>query len=123
MTRKVILSLLYPSLIGLLISKVLNQFHPFNSEQWFAALLFFICIGVIFNVTYALSARSKDFTQILLIAIVLKLLLALSYIVYFSFGEKPAFFAFAMHFLLHFIAFTVFEIRFVLSIIRLHSRS
>jgi hypothetical protein len=122
MLRKSILSLLVPAFFAGFISLLLNKYAILPSTNWPASLIFYVSIGTIFRVVYLLSRTSKDFTQVLLVSIVLKLLICLIFIVFFSFGDKKVFFNFAIHFIIHFIFFTIFEIRYILALVRITSK-
>jgi len=74
------------------------------------------------NLFYAYQSGSAEFTQILLGGIVVKLLLALVIILIFSF-RKSEFLTFALHFIPHYILFTIFEIRYLLPLVKKNNLS
>jgi len=69
------------------------------------------------NLFFARKRASPDFTQLLLGGIVVKLLLSLVVILVFS-VRKPIFFSFSLHFISHYVLFTIFEIRYLLPLIK-----
>lgn len=92
------------------------------SHDWAMSLLFFAALTCILNVVYSLNAGTDGFTQFIIGAIVVKLLLSLTAILLCSFAfEKQDFFHFAMHFVSHFILFMIFEIRYLLFLIKIHA--
>jgi len=73
----------------------------------------------ILNLVYAKQAGSENFTQLMIAAIVIKLLQALVIILVYSLVfEKKGFFGFAVHFIIQYILFTIFEIRYLLHLIK-----
>jgi hypothetical protein len=78
-------------------------------------------LSFVFNLIYAYKAGSKDFTELLLVTIVIKLVLALIFVLVYSFIDKPGFRNFSIQFVAQYILFTVFEIRYLLHIIKTHS--
>ena len=118
MLRKAFLFLLLSSALSYLSSQLLNHYSNLKSDLWPAALIFYVVTGILFMLVYQLAAKAKNFAQVLLVCLVLKLLLCLIYIFYFSIGYKEQFAAFAAHFLCHFAIFTCFEVLFLLSFIK-----
>ena len=91
------------------------------SSNWLYGVLFLVLLTFTLNLVYTAKAGTKDYTQLLLGAIVIKLLVVLSAIVTYSFFlAKPLFFNFAIQFTAHFILFTIFEIRYLLFLIKIH---
>ena len=107
-------------LLSVLLSLILNTFSSLNAHYWYFGVLFLLALSFILNVIYAKNANSKTFTELLLVTIVIKLLLALIAIVIYSFIDKQGFFNFSIQFTLHYILFTIFEIRYLLHIIKTH---
>jgi len=118
-TRNLI-ALLFSSFFSVIVSLALNKFSPLVSQTWYLGILFFIILSFILNLIYAYNAGSKGFTELLLATIVIKLLLALIFVVVYSFIDKPGFFSFSIQFVLQYILFTVFEVRYLLHIIKTH---
>jgi len=111
-------SILFPALLALIFSFGINHYTKLSSVNWHLSAFFFTVFGVILNLIYFIKFKSQDFTQLLLVAIVLKLLIALVAIVAYSFYNKPDFLNFSLQFILHYILFTTFEIRYLLYLIQ-----
>jgi hypothetical protein len=113
-----LLALVIPLILSVILSLLLNKYSLLVSASWYYGILFLLPLCFILNLVYAHHSSSKTFTELLLVALVIKLLLALIAIVAYSFIDKPGFFNFAIHFILHYILFTIFEIRYLLFIIK-----
>ncbi|MDI1355187.1 MAG: hypothetical protein PSX36_09720 [bacterium] len=111
-------SLLIPSLLGLLSSFLLNTFSVVQTKDFLWGLCFFLITGIILNIIYTLRRHHKEFTQLLFVCTVLRLLAALIFIFALSFVEGKDFFNFALHFIVYFIYFIIFEIRFILLLLK-----
>ena len=115
---KNLIAVFIPALLACLFSISLNTFTSIHSINWYLSLAALFVFSFILNLIYASQAGSENFTQLLIVAIVIKLLLALTAIVLYSFIDKAGFFNFSIHFILHYILFTVFEIRYLLYLIK-----
>ncbi|WP_317896533.1 hypothetical protein [Aurantibacillus circumpalustris] len=113
-------ALAIPLSLSVAVSLLLNTYTRIISENYLYSLSFFTLIGFILNIIYAQKAGTKIFTQLLLVAIVIKLLLGLTGVIVYSFIDKPGFFSFSIQFILHYILFTIFEIRYLLFLIKSH---
>lgn len=118
MFLKNMFSVFIPATLSVLLSLILNHFSPIRSENWMYGLLFLFVLCIILNLIYTFRSGAENFTELLIVAIVIKLLLALIVIVGYSFLDKPGFFNFSLHFILHYILFTIFEIRYLLYLIK-----
>jgi len=115
-----LLAVILPAAMGTILSLILNNHSPLVSGTWFYSLLFLILLSLILNLVYAFHAGSKTFTELLIATIVIKFLLTLIAIVIYSFIDKPGFFNFSLHMVMHYILFTIFEIRYLLYILKTH---
>ncbi len=97
-------------------SLVLTNCLNFNSDYWHLSIVYFSVLHFGINVFYTLKSNSPDFSGLLFGGVVLKLLLAMIIIVTLSF-LIPDFFNFSVNFILHYIFFTIFEIRYLLPLI------
>ena len=109
-----------PALLALLLSFVLNYFNLLINANSNSALICLTLLAFVLNLVYAGRAGKENFTQLLIVVIVIKLLLALSCIVVYSLADKPGFFNFSIRFIFYYILFTIFEIRYLLYIIKTH---
>lgn len=115
---KNLMAVLIPALLVCLLSLSLNTYTSIHSLNWYLGLGALLLFSFILNLIYASQAGSENFTQLLIVAIVIKLLLALSAIVWYSFIDKAGFFNFSIHFILMYVLFTIFEIRYVLYLLK-----
>ena len=118
MFLKNIISLLIPCLAGAAISFLLNHYTRFQSSDYVYGLLFFVGVCFILNVMYSFSAGSKAMSELLMAGIVIKLLAAFSVIAIYAFINQAGLFNFAIHFMVYYILFTIFEIRYLLHLIK-----
>ncbi|HQQ94220.1 MAG TPA: hypothetical protein PLQ93_06675 [Bacteroidia bacterium] len=105
------------------ISLTLNHFTGLCLMYWPWTVLYF---AAFVSVLYPLSmqrVKDKDFTAFLLFALSLKMILAFCIILLCAFLVRAWFGAFSAHFLAHFVVFTVFELVFLLKLIRAQARS
>lgn len=120
MLLKNIISIIVPGSLAVVISFVLNAYTPLSFYNTGYGLLFFVAVCFILNGVYAFNARSKAFTELLMAGIVIKLLLSLIAIVIYSVVDYNGLRNFAIHFMIYYILFTIFEIRYLLYIIKTH---
>lgn len=101
------------------VSLLLNHFSSsLSSAYWHYGLLCLMGLSFLFNLVYAARAGSDTFTQLLLAGVVIRLLLSLVVVLIASFKLADAFLAFSIQFIFHYILFTVFEIRYLLQLIK-----
>ena len=113
-----ILSVIISAVLASGFSFVLNSFTIFTAQYWYLGVIFFTVICFILNLVSSFRSAGDNFTQLLMAGIVIKLLLALVCIVIYMLWDKAGFFNFSIHYILHYILFTVFEIRYLLYIIK-----
>lgn len=106
------------AVLSLLLSWCLVKFLHLNNQFWPLSLIYFIAVHFIINIIYSIFYKSPDFTQILFAGIIIKLLMAMIIVLIFSF-QKNLSLAFALHFVAQYIMFTIFEIRYLMPIIKL----
>jgi hypothetical protein len=111
-------TVLIAAAIATIISFVLNSFHALFFANWYLSLAFFSALCIFLNIVYAFQARSKSFTQLLVFSLSLKLLLAFVAVFVYSFISISDFVNFSIHFLLHYLIFTIMEINYLLYLIR-----
>jgi hypothetical protein len=116
-----IISILLSAGASVLISLLLNHKTIVVAQDWYFGPLFFTITCFCLNIFYTRAVSTGAFTQKLMAGIVIKLLLALIFVVLYLFWNKPGFFYFAVHFMIHYILFTVFEIRYLLTVVKTKS--
>jgi len=119
-----LLAVIIPLVLSSTISIVLHFLYSAFSSHWIVGVVCLAVLSFVFNLVYAAKAGAKEFTELLLAAIIIKLLLAFSTIAAYSyFFSKTETFNFSIPFILHYILFTIFEIRYLLHIIKTHPLS
>ncbi|MBA3681085.1 MAG: hypothetical protein H0W73_07940 [Bacteroidetes bacterium] len=104
--------------VSFIYSYLLNsQFHKISPQWWHSLILFTGLFAAITLISF-IKTDVKTFTGILLATGAIKLLLAMVVIFIYSFTLKGGFFAFFLHFIGHYVLFTVFEIRYLLQLIK-----
>jgi hypothetical protein len=108
------------ALAGLCLSYFLNRLNEVRYPFYGWVVLYFSVVFFISNLIYAHNRQKDDFVAMLLSGIVVRLLLCLVVIVIYMVSGGPLFFAFAIHFIAHYILFTIVEIRYLRSLIKPH---
>jgi hypothetical protein len=96
-------------LINLLgIDKITNSF-------WYASVLFFLGTGLLINyILFGKPVDPKDFVLKIMFTSMFRLLLCMVGVFIYSLIDKPHMISFSLHFMLHYILFTIFEIAYLL---------
>lgn len=110
MWKKAVLALLTAAGLSFLLSQLLKNYFPLSDKllQWnlfFNGILFTVIIAI-----YLLSYRMADFPGLLLVIMVLRLLLSLTYVLVISFLEKEVFRSMALRFMCDFVIYTIADI-------------
>jgi hypothetical protein len=100
------------------LSLLLNHFTALRSGSFSLSLVFYTLLFLGFNFFYAYNRGHESFTSLLLGGIVIRLILSLILIIVCRAMGLPGFFPFTMHLIGHYILFTIFEIRYLLTIIK-----
>ena len=101
------------------LSAAFTYFKPLDTllmlqNAGFQLLVFFMLAAF-----YHYGKSSKDFSALLLVAIVLRLLACLVYVLVLRLQHGSVYFLAAIHFMIMFIVFTVVDVRFAIAVIRL----
>lgn len=104
--------------VALLASFLLNfcTVYQFNHTSYL--LLYFCGLSFASNLLYTFTAYSTAFTEIILTGLIAKLLLALVVVVIYSLNNYDTFFNFSLHFVTHYILFTIFSVAYLLQLIK-----
>lgn len=121
MKLKSITSILIAAGASVIYSSVFNYFFNKPSAQWLQSLFFFIAVTIVLYLVYRIKTDKKTFTGILLFSSVFKFLLSLIVIIIYLLCLKNLFFNFFIHFIGHYVLFTIFEIRYLLQLIKIKS--
>lgn len=118
MLIKNISSVLFASLLAAVVSLLLQSLTVLVTAHWGYSILYFALLCFVFNLIYAAQAGSESFSQLLLGGIVAKLLLALIIVFLYSVFLRAGFLHFAIHFISHYVLFTITEIRYLSQLIK-----
>ncbi len=99
-------------------SLLLNNFNQSYFQYWWWSILFFIAIFTTLNLIKNLKNTPQTSTELLIGGVSVKALVLLIVIFMYSIYDNAKLFQFSMHFIAHYILFTVFEIRYLLSKIK-----
>ena len=115
-----VVALLVPSLLCFGVSFVLNRHTHLVNPFWSYNFLFFAPLCLILNLVFSVSRKSPQFTQILLFGNSVKLLLTFVGIFLLSLMMPKLFYPIAIHFVLYYLVFTIFEVHFMIYLIQLN---
>ena len=118
MILKNLISVLIPTLLGSALSLGLNQLEDLRTPNSCYSLIYFALTCFVFNLVYTHQSWSKSFSDLLFAGIIIRLLSALVVILIYALFQRVDFARFAIHFVCHYVLFTIFEIRFLISLIR-----
>jgi hypothetical protein len=101
------------AVVSILIN-LLNIVAVYN-PYWYASVLFFLSTGLLINyILFNKPTDPKDFVFKIMFTSMLRLLLCMVGVFVYSLIDKPHMISFSVHFMLHYILFTIFEISFLL---------
>ena len=116
MRIKGILVVVFCALVSTIISISYNYLNIFYSANWWWSIIFFFVLFTTINLTYPEKANNNSDNEAIGGIIWLKLILLFAAIFTYSLVDKKGLIMFSAHFFSHYILFTVFEIRYLLSI-------
>lgn len=111
-------NILSSAAISIVASLLLCRFSKLNTTHWIFSVLWFSFFILACNLYYRNKAGNVEFTKILLAGIVIKLLLSFVIILVYFLIFKSRLFSFSMHFILHYVIFTILEIKYLSSLIK-----
>ncbi len=93
----------------------LLNIEKISNPYWFVSILFFLSTGLLINfILFKKYADPKDFVFKIMFTSMLRLLLCMIGVFIYSLIDKPHMVSFALHFMLHYILFTIFETSYLL---------
>lgn len=117
MFLKNLLSILYSFILSMAVVFALHHFG-FKSTNTIYGLGFLIALFLTLNIIYYFFRNHSSFSQLILVGITIKLLICLTFIALYSFFNKGDFFQFAIIFVINYVIFTIFEIRYLFILIK-----
>lgn len=106
------------SALSILCSVILNFFESTSSRDWWMSLSLYACISLCLHFIYLVKTDVRSYTGVLLGTISGKLIILLIFILLYFILRSNALSSFFIHFFVHYILFTVFEIRYLLQLVK-----
>lgn len=118
MLAKGILAILISVSLSIAASFLFNHYELTYHKNWWWSVLLYSLIFVVLNVVYNLKTTPQSFSEMLIGSIAIKLTILLFAIFIYSLIDQGGLTKFSLHFITHYILFTIFEIRFLLLLIK-----
>ncbi|MBL7894230.1 MAG: hypothetical protein JNK50_02975 [Bacteroidia bacterium] len=121
MSLKPYSAILIASGVSILLSAAINMlpFSAIVSTTWWISILFHVAISLLLNlIMLKKTEEARDMINKIMFTSMGRLLVCMVGVFIYSLVDKPHFFAFAIHFMLHYMVYTVFEITFIVKFIR-----
>src|SRR5690349_749332 len=99
--------------LGTATSFTLNFLTKFNTGLWPVSLLFFVILFLVLAFVYARKKNHVERAPVLIGRFVVRFLSGLVFLLIFSFALKGGFLAFSIHFIAHWLLFTLAEIAYL----------
>lgn len=115
----VLINLLLPLVISLLASILFNSFASTHYSLYPASIIIHLCLSAILFFIYKRKLNPKEYTQLLFGSNLVKFLLCLFGLVAFYVTDKDHFGKFSLHYLVHYLLFTIFELNYLFKNIKL----
>src|SRR5688572_3279500 len=112
--------ILISAVLSLVGSLLMNMFSfGTYSDFWYISLLFHILISFLLQLLlFRKTGDPRDYTFKIMFASMGRLLVCMVGLLIYKFVDRDNFTQFALHFMLHYILFTVFEIAYLLKFIK-----
>lgn len=115
--KVVLISAFLTALLSIGINFIPSEFV--NSSTWFISIIFHVLVSFLLNlVLFKKQTDPKEFVFKVMFTSMGRLLLCMIGIFIYSLVDKPHFLPFAIHFMLHYILFTILEISYLLKHIK-----
>ncbi len=115
----IVFNLLLPLVLSLVCSIVFNLFSPTAYSLYFISALIQLVLSAILFFIYKSKLNPKEYTQLLFGSNLVKFLLCLFGLVAFYVIDKENFGKFSLHYLVHYLLFTIFELNYLFKNIKL----
>ncbi len=111
------ISVLIPFLVSCAFFQATFIIKHFENKDALIAIIILSIYCLIFNVVYSLYTSKPQFTGLMLVGTILKLLFTLVSVFVYSILKPQEFENFSIHVVLYYVLFTIFEVRFLLQLI------
>lgn len=126
MKNKPFILMLVSALVSSIISVLLNliPYQAVQSQLWIVSVGFHVLISLALHaIMYRKTEDPKDFINKIMLTSMGRLLLCMVGVFIYSLVDKPHFMGFAIHFMLHYVLFTIFEINYMLKFVKSQQNS
>jgi hypothetical protein len=89
-----------------------------KNPNWWVSLVFFIGLYLIINLAFNFKTDPHSSSMLLFGVVFLKLIILFLAVLVYSLIDRKGLLSFSTHFMAHYILFTVFEMRYLLSVIK-----
>lgn len=100
------------------ISFFIEHYTSFKNNDWWWSLVFFIAIFILTNIVFEYRTDLRSYSEMSFGLIIIKTLFLFVAIFLYSLYNKPGLGSFSVHFIAHYILFTLIEIRYLLYLIK-----
>lgn len=114
-------AILMASGVSIVISALINMLPVPSvvSSTWWISIVFHVVISLLLNlIMLKKTEEARDMINKIMFTSMGRLLVCMVGVFIYSLIDKPNFFAFAIHFMVHYMVYTVFEISFIVKYIR-----
>jgi hypothetical protein len=113
MFRRLLFSIILPAIASTVCSWALNSYTDLKAQNWLYSIVLFLPIFLISNLYFSKKRDPAEFMKLVFAATIIKFFVALVAIVAYTFYDFNGALPFAVHFILTFILFSIFEIRYL----------
>jgi len=111
------ISVLIPFVLSFIIFQLTFILNRFENKDALLAIFILSIYCLIFNIVYSLFTSKPQFTGLMLVGTILKLLFTLIVVFVYSVLKPQEFENFSIQLILYYVLFTIFEVRFLLFLI------
>lgn len=115
---KGLVTTLFCTVISLTFSLILHYTYIAHNSDWWWSLIFFISLSILSLIRFFNFKSAQKNTEIILSVIIIKTILLFFAVFLYALYDKSHLISFSVHFILHYILFTIFEIRYLLNFIK-----
>ena len=106
-------------LLSIGVSFLLNFLNFYVSSTWYISVAFLVCISLLlYFLLFRKTGDPRDYTLKIMFASMGRLLVCMFGLLFYKVCDKQNFTHFAVHFLFHYVLFTLFEIAYLLKFIK-----
>ena len=116
-------TLLSAALVSAIISIAINKWSSLQCGDWPLATAFLFVISLAANLVYSFQKNKQELTKLMFGGVAVRLLVGMTALVVYWYFYTDIFFAFALHFIVQYVVFSIGEINFLSYLVRSHHHS